>query len=95
MPYFRQAIEREDQNAQYFYNLGVSYLNLGRQSEAIAAFETCVARKPDADAYVNLGVLYANAGQRERGRASFARALELAPNHPQAAIMRRELQAGQ
>jgi hypothetical protein len=93
IPYFRQAIARDDKNGQYHYNLGVTYLKLDRPAEATAAFEACVVRKPDADAYVNLGVLYGSAGQRERARAALAKALELAPNHPQAAALRRELQA--
>jgi len=92
---YLQAIQLQIDDPGVYYNLGLSLVRLNRLPEALTAFETCVARKPDADAYVNLGVLYANAGQRERARANFAKALELAPNHPQAASIRRELQAGQ
>ncbi len=90
---YLKAISLQVDDPGVYYNLGLSLVKLNRLPEAVAAFEACVARKPDADAYVNLGVLYTNAGQRERARASFGKALELAPNHPQATGIRQELQA--
>ena len=79
------------QDPQLLYNLGLSYIAQQRFPDAIAAFEAAVARKPDADAYVNLGVLYTKAGQRARARTCYGKALELAPDHPQAEAMRQEL----
>lgn len=90
---YLQAIELQTPDPGVYYNLGISLIRLNRLPEAVAAFETCIARKPDADAYVNLGVLYDNAGQSERARTCFSKALALAPSHPQAAAMRQELQA--
>lgn len=90
---YLRAIDLQVIDPGIYYNLGMSYVKLQRLPEAIAAFQTCVAHKPDADAYVNLGVLYSNAGQREQARSCFSKALQLAPNHPQAAAMREELQA--
>lgn len=89
---YRRAIALQTGDAGVYYNLALSYTRLNRLPEAVAAFEECVAHKPDADAYVNLGVLYAKAGQRERARACFSKVLELAPAHPQAASIRQELQ---
>lgn len=90
---YLQAIALQTPDPGVYYNLGLSLVRLNRLEEAVAAFETCVARNPDADAYVNLGVLYDSAGQSERARTCFSKALALAPDHPQAAAMRQELQA--
>jgi tetratricopeptide (TPR) repeat protein len=81
------------QDPRLLYNLGLSYIAQQRFPEAIAAIEASVARKPDADAYVNLGLLYAKTGQRARARTCYGKALELAPDHPQAGAMWQELLA--
>jgi tetratricopeptide (TPR) repeat protein len=47
--------------------LGVAYLRLGRRQEAIAAFETAVAKDPSlTESHAQLAVLYQQAGEREK-----------------------------
>lgn len=89
--YYQQAVALDPDDPEIFYNAGVNHTHLQQFPEAIAAFERCLSLKAEPDAYVNLGVLYQRAGQPEKARACFRKALELAPDHPQAEQMRKNL----
>ncbi len=57
------AIEREPDNKQLFFSLGVVYDNLDRKKDAIAAYEQAIEIDPDYfDAVYNLGALFFNQG---------------------------------
>ncbi len=57
------AIEKEPNNKQLHFSLGVVYDNLGRTEEAAAAYQKAIDIDPDYfDAVYNLGALYFNKG---------------------------------
>jgi Flp pilus assembly protein TadD len=52
--------------------LGLTYENLGRQQEAIAAYKQAIAYKADyAEAHYNLGLLYVSLGDRNQAEAEY------------------------
>jgi Flp pilus assembly protein TadD len=63
-------ISAEDPVAHNY--LGLTYENLGRQQEAIAAYKQAIAYKADyAEAHYNLGVLYISLGDRSQAEAEY------------------------
>jgi Flp pilus assembly protein TadD len=57
------AIEKEPDNKQLYFSLGVVYDNLGRTDDAIKAYEKAIAIDSEYfDAVYNLGALYFNQG---------------------------------
>lgn len=57
------AIEKEPENKQLHFSLGVVYDNLGDNDKAVAAYESAIAIDPNYfDAVYNLGALYFNTG---------------------------------
>ena len=74
---FKQAIELDDSNQEYYYNMGVAYSFMGMFAEEEAAYLAGLATKPVAqnfhrqnstlaDIYYNLVCLYALQGKKEQ-----------------------------
>ena len=64
----------------YLYMVGMSRFLLGRDREAVAAFENCAKRNPESRAnHVWLAIVHADAGRLAEARACVARALRLDP----------------
>lgn len=86
-------------NAHYlaWYNLALAYDKLGREEEAMHAFERAVALEPaqavrDASLYNTFGYFLFKRGRYAEAANMFRHALEINPNHPKAA---RNLQAAE
>lgn len=59
-----KAIEKEPDNYWFWFNLGISYLELERYYKAIDAFSNAIAINPDFEySYLYLGWSYANLGR--------------------------------
>ncbi|MFQ6027314.1 MAG: tetratricopeptide repeat protein, partial [Dehalococcoidia bacterium] len=90
---YRRAIEIKPAWAEAHFNLASLLGQQGRYRETIEALERAVSADPTmALAHKNLGLLYLKV-KRDPGRARrhLKRAVDLAPNHPEAAEIRRLL----
>ena len=60
---FGKAIQIKQDFSEAYFNLGVSYVGLGKYKEAREALEKVIQMKPDsADAYESLGAVLRQAG---------------------------------
>ena len=86
---YRRAIALNPDYARAHSNLGNAYLRLGSYEQAISAYEQAVAVDPGyAEGFYNLGVVYHTLGNVRKTRTNFRRVLDLAPDHPQAPVLK-------
>lgn len=92
---YRKVAEQDPGNAdRMFYNVGVSIMNKEGVSEddrrrAVDAFKKAVELNPRNDqAFLQLGFAYAGLGQMEEAKKAFREFLKLAPNDPQAPVVK-------
>ena len=91
---FAAALAINDSQPFVWMGVGDVLQRAGRYDEAVEAFETVLALDPDSfKARYNLGVTYSNMGREDDALAIYAKALELAPKHPEAAAARNNLGA--
>ncbi|MDP6180083.1 MAG: tetratricopeptide repeat protein [Desulfatiglandales bacterium] len=65
IPFFKKVLEKEPNNDEVLFNLGVSYGKLGLHRDAIEAFKQAIRIKPDAaKAHFNLGLAYLGIGNK-------------------------------
>ncbi|MGD0786301.1 MAG: tetratricopeptide repeat protein, partial [Sedimentisphaerales bacterium] len=65
--------------------LGVAYYDLGRDNEAIAAYEQAIKIKPDlAMAHYNLGLAYGRLGHDNEAIAAYKQAIKIKPDYTEA-----------
>ncbi len=70
---------------QPYLNVGILLMNKKQPSEAVAAFDRVVAMKPDmADGYYYRGLCRMQLKQNAEAKADLKKALELAPDGPDA-----------
>ena len=80
------AVKKEPK-ANYFTTLGTILLNLGRQEDAVKAFEKAVQIRPnDAGLWSNLGLALIEAGRGSEAVVRFQRAIEIDPRQWDAAF---------
>lgn len=86
MTYYLEEIKKETSSPDYYYNLGVDYLNKGQFVLAEESFKLVVNLNPlDKDACYNLGILYENyLGNKEKARKYYQQYLNIAPDAPDA-----------
>ncbi len=77
---FQEVIRLTPGNARAHLNLGAALQMLGREEEAIAAYETSISIKPNYRAHSNLATLYRSQGRFAEAADSYRRALELEDN---------------
>ncbi len=86
MTYYLEEIKKETSSPDYYYNLGVDYLNKGQFVLAEESFKLVVNLNPlDKDACYNLGILYENyLGNKEKAQKYYQQYLNIAPDAPDA-----------
>ena len=75
--YFRKTIELKPSLAEGHYGLGNCYFNLGKPSQAAAAYKAALARRPDfIDAKFNLGIALQNLGELDAAESILLSAVQ-------------------
>lgn len=78
---FKEALEYQPLNAEYWFNLGNAQRDLGKTNEAFKSFEQSIKLNPnDADAHNNLGNIQRELGQLDLSITSYQNALQLKPD---------------
>ncbi len=79
------AVELSPQDAEAYYNLGNTLIELGRLDDAKASYNQAIALKPDhAEAHYNLGNTLLELGRLEDAEDSYNQAIALKPDHAEA-----------
>jgi tetratricopeptide (TPR) repeat protein len=78
--------ELDPNDADAYYNRGLSYRDMRQYRRAIEDFDKAVELDPNfaADVYRNRGFSYSGLGQHERAIEDFDKVVELAPNNARA-----------
>jgi tetratricopeptide (TPR) repeat protein len=77
--------ENQIASPDVFYNIGVSFLNQGRQGHAIEYFTKAVERDPTyTDGFFQRGLAYFGLQELEKAKGDLQKVQELAPGGPQA-----------
>ena len=85
---FKKAVEMDNSNPEYHYNLGVTYSYLGKVEGEEASYMDVLAIEPDdpkanpalADTYFNLACLYALQGKKEMAFANLEKLFKVDSN---------------
>ncbi len=87
LSYYLEEIKKETSSPDYYFNLGLEYLNKGQFVQAEEAFKLAVNLNPlDKDACYNLGILYENyLGNNQKAKKYYQQYLNIAPEAPDAA----------
>ena len=82
--FFKKAVEKNPQQAEAYYHLGLCYKEL-KATEAVEAFKKAIQLKPDyAEAYFHLGVTYTRLNMQEEAIDALKEALRLKPDYDEA-----------
>ncbi len=82
--YFEKAIGQTTDEIIPF-NVAEIYFNQGNTAKALEYYQTAATRKPDwGEPHLKMGYAHLNAGNMEAAIASFEKAVEVAPDSPQA-----------
>ena len=78
-------IEDYKKTAEYWFNLGNAYVELGMYREAINAYKQAIRFKPDlAEAHYNLGVAYGGLGMYREEIEAYKLAIRIKPDYAEA-----------
>jgi tetratricopeptide (TPR) repeat protein len=78
---FERIIALSPNNYRAYYNLGITYFNLGQIENARSSYETALKIKPDYKyCYYNLGLAYESIERYEEALKYYEQALEIDPN---------------
>jgi len=73
--------EKLPQNSEYYYKIGLSYLNSGNNSQALYYLNKAYQISPDDPEILNaLGIAYSNVGELEKAKKFFLKAIEKDPD---------------
>lgn len=85
LPHLQAYTRLQPENPLAHYNLGVAYSGLGRDTDAIGAFEQAVRLEPrNLQAHNNLGVLWQRQGRLDEAAREFKASARLEPSSVQA-----------
>jgi tetratricopeptide (TPR) repeat protein len=84
--------ETQIQNADVFFNMGISFFNAGEMPDAIVYFGKTVAKDPAyTDAYYRRAVAYLGQGQMAEAKTDFRKVIEIEPDGEMAKMARKAL----
>ncbi len=76
--------QRKIQNSQYYYKIGLSYLNSGNIAQAIYYLNKAYELDPeDPDILNALGIAYTNVKEYSRAKEYFLKSIEVLPDKPE------------
>lgn len=79
---YSHALSVTENNWKVWHNLGLAYVDLGRNEEAIASFRKVVGINPGyLDAWYNLGIGFGKLSRFQQAIAAYWEAIRLAPDH--------------
>ncbi len=82
---FRQAIKKDPEFWEAYYNLGIVYFNAGKYSKALEQFDRVIKALPNfSKPYYGRGLIYIKQGNYQSALKDFERVRELNPNDYQA-----------
>jgi Flp pilus assembly protein TadD len=82
---YSHALAVTGKNWKIWINLGLAYVELGRNEEGIASYREALRIKPDqAGTWNNIGLVYHKLGMFEEGIASYREALRINPDYADA-----------
>ncbi len=77
----QKAIRQNPRDTAAYYNLGMAYLHVGRNLEALETFQKAVSLEPElASAHAGRGVAFSRLGKSLQALSAFRRALFLKPD---------------
>ena len=86
-------LQGENANAMIYLNIGDTYQEMGDHKKAITFFQMAIQLAPNqANPHLLLGMAHRVLKRNDRARVHFEKTLELEPNHPQAAQIRKWLE---
>jgi tetratricopeptide (TPR) repeat protein len=89
---FHTALTHQPDLPEAHYNLGLAYMRLGDQEQAIRAFREAVRYRPSyVDAHYSLGEVLLKTGHTDEARFAFERVVGLAPDSDMAVASRQQL----
>ncbi len=75
-----KKVSKKEPDANYYYNVGLSYLNSGDNSQAIENLLKAEEKAPkNADIKIALGIAYSMVGEDKKAEKYFKKAIELNP----------------
>lgn len=89
---YLQGLEIGADEPDLLFALGASLLTLQVDEQAVTVLERALDLRPEADTYINLGIAYSRIGELGRARICLTTALNMEPEHPQAAAARQWLE---
>jgi len=77
---YQKYIERDTNNAEVYYSLGICFLQIKNYNKAFENFKASVKINPDKDkAHYYLGKLHLKRGEKELARKEFEKAIKINP----------------
>jgi tetratricopeptide (TPR) repeat protein len=79
--YYQKSLSLFEENANAWYNLGVTYMGMGKQQSALKAYQKAISIDPkQINAWNNLGVIYFQNGDYQQAENFFQECLKLNKN---------------
>jgi len=85
LPYFEEAVQKDPDYADAYFQIGYCNGKLGRHDEAIEAYKQAIRIEPDdAKAHYGLGVAYDSLGRYDEAIEAFKQAIRIKPDYAEA-----------
>ena len=86
---YGQLLTQVADQTNVLFNMAAVRVEMGQKEQAIGLLQRAVQIRESARIFLQLGLLYGEMGETEKARANLKKVIELQPDHPQAAEIRR------